>query len=64
MRVTVKPTVCIGAGQCVLVAPEVFDQDDDGVARLVDEAPAHQLHPDVRLAAARCPVEAIRVVET
>ncbi|MFI2352202.1 ferredoxin [Streptomyces sp. NPDC019443] len=63
LHVTVKPDVCIGAGQCVLAAPEVFDQDDDGVVQLVDEAPEHELHRDVRLAAARCPVEAIGVVE-
>ncbi|MGP3977016.1 ferredoxin [Streptomyces sp. 8N114] len=64
LRVTVQPKVCIGAGQCVLAAPDVFDQDDDGVVRLVDEAPELELHPDIRQAAARCPVEAIRVVET
>ena len=64
MRVTVKPEVCIGAGQCVLAAPEVFDQDDDGVVQVVDEAPGHELHRDVRMAASRCPVEAIGVVET
>nr|WP_317447754.1 ferredoxin [Streptomyces collinus] len=64
MRVMVKPEVCIGAGQCVLAAPEVFDQDDDGVVQVVDEAPELELYRDVRLAAARCPVEAIGVVET
>ncbi|WP_332836364.1 ferredoxin [Streptomyces odonnellii] len=64
MRVTVKPDVCIGAGQCVLAAPEVFDQDDEGVVQVVDEAPEHELHQDVLLAAARCPVEAIGVVES
>lgn len=63
MQVTVKPDVCIGAGQCVLAAPEVFDQDHDGVVQLLVAEPEHDLHQDVRLAAARCPVEAIGLVE-
>ena len=29
MRVIVDKELCIGAGQCVVTAPDVFDQDDD-----------------------------------
>lgn len=61
MQVTVDPVKCIGAGQCVLTVPEVFEQDDDGVVTLVDERPATGLRDAVRDAAARCPVEAIGV---
>jgi len=33
MKITVDEAKCRGAGQCVLVAPEMFDQrEDDGVA--------------------------------
>ncbi|WP_053651442.1 ferredoxin [Streptomyces sp. XY431] len=28
---------CVGAGQCVLSAPEVFDQDNDGIVVLLRE---------------------------
>ncbi|MFE4059271.1 ferredoxin, partial [Streptomyces sp. NPDC059096] len=39
MRVTVDQESCVGAGQCVLNAPDVFDQDDDGFVVLLNEAP-------------------------
>ncbi len=29
MRVSVEPEKCCGAGQCVLLAPKVFDQLDE-----------------------------------
>ena len=31
MSVVVSRDACVGAGQCALVAPDVFDQDDDGI---------------------------------
>jgi len=55
---------CVAAGQCVMAAPEVFDQrDEDGVAVLLDDRPAPELLDDVREAAALCPAAAIRLVE-
>ncbi|WP_431038799.1 ferredoxin [Streptomyces sp. P6-2-1] len=59
-RVTVRTEVCVGAGQCVLAAAEVFDQgEDDGLVRLVDPHPAPALLPSVREARHRCPSGAI-----
>ena len=47
---------CCGAGQCVLVAPEVFDQrDEDGAVVLLDPAPAPPHHPTVREAGGGLP---------
>jgi ferredoxin len=64
MEVQVDADKCIGAGQCVLRAPQVFDQrDEDGVVVLLDENPAPQLHGAVREAAMACPATAIRLVE-
>jgi ferredoxin len=54
---------CCGAGQCVLVAPRVFDQRDDGVVRLLDEAPPKRLHAAVRKAVDLCPTRAISLSE-
>jgi ferredoxin len=35
MTVTVDEDMCAGAGNCVLLAPEVFDQrEDDGIVIL------------------------------
>lgn len=64
MKVVVDEAKCCGAGQCVLVAPEVFDQrDEDGIVVLLEPEPAEDLHPAVREAAAVCPAAAIEVSE-
>ncbi|AOS63703.1 ferredoxin [Actinoalloteichus hymeniacidonis] len=40
MRVLAHPDRCVGAGQCVLTAPVVFDQGpDDGLVALRTTAP-------------------------
>ncbi|MFG2494525.1 ferredoxin [Streptomyces caniferus] len=64
MKVIVDEDKCVGAGQCVLAAAEVFDQrEDDGVVVLLDAAPPHALHSSVEDAAARCPALAIEVLQ-
>jgi len=65
MRVTIDEQACVGAGQCVLSAPEVFDQrDDDGIVVLLDKEPAASLHSVTRDAATRCPALAIAMTES
>ncbi len=59
MRIRVDEIKCCGAGQCVLVAPQVFDQRDDGIVILRDEAPPKELHAAVREAVNVCPAAAI-----
>ncbi|MFC7534028.1 ferredoxin [Actinoplanes sp. GCM10030250] len=64
MRIEFDEPKCVAAGQCAMVAPDVFDQrDDDGVAIVLDEAPGPEHHEAVREAAAVCPAAAIRLVE-
>ncbi len=64
MLITVDEEKCIGAGQCVVVADEVFDQrEDDGVVVLLDPAPGPELHDAARSAAAVCPALAIVIEE-
>ncbi|MEU4832896.1 ferredoxin [Streptosporangium sp. NPDC023615] len=64
MRITVDTGLCCGAGQCVLLAPDVFDQgEDDGIVVLLDPSPAEPLRAAVREAAAVCPTSAISVDE-
>jgi ferredoxin len=66
MRVEVEldEPKCVAAGQCVLAAPDVFDQrDEDGVAVVLDDRPDPGLLDGVREAAALCPAAAIRLVE-
>jgi ferredoxin len=61
MRVTVDQDACVCSGQCVLAAPDVFDQSDEGFVMLRDADPPPELHEDVRQAAATCPALAITV---
>ncbi|SEM46342.1 ferredoxin [Nonomuraea pusilla] len=62
MKVTVDEEKCCGAGQCVLIAPEVFDQrDDDGIVILLEAEPGEEQHAAVREAAAVCPAAAIEL---
>ncbi|MEU6892338.1 ferredoxin [Streptomyces sp. NPDC046557] len=62
MKVTLDPERCVGAGHCVLSAPEVFDQDEsDGVVLLLDPEPAASLADAVHEAADLCPARAILV---
>jgi ferredoxin len=61
VHITVKTDACIGAGQCALVASEVFDQDDDGIVVLLDAEPDASKTAAVNRAAALCPARAITV---
>ena len=45
MKITVDEAKCCGAGQCVLIAPEVFDQrEDDGIVELLQPSPVPEFH--------------------
>lgn len=62
-RIELDEPKCVAAGQCVMIAPDVFDQrDEDGVAVVLDESPPEDLFADVEEAAAVCPAAALRVV--
>ena len=51
--------VCISAGNCVMAADAVFDQDDDGIVLvLVDEVPAAE-EEHARKAVKLCPSQAL-----
>ncbi|MEV0415923.1 ferredoxin [Streptomyces sp. NPDC050448] len=63
MHIDIEKDVCIGAGQCALVAPDVFTQDDDGFSTLLPGGDGGH-SPLAREAARACPVRAITVSET
>lgn len=63
-KVHVDEHECIGAGQCVMTAPAVFDQREDGIVVLLDATPSPAQHAAARKAARLCPALAIRIEET
>lgn len=61
MKVVVDRELCQGHGQCVIVAPEIFDIDDDGYAVVNIEWPDEKLQSKLHVAIRRCPAEAIKI---
>jgi ferredoxin len=60
MRVVIDESKCIAAGQCVLAAPNVFDQrDSDGIVVLLDPEPPESERAAVEDAIIRCPTGVI-----
>jgi ferredoxin len=60
IEVTVDRGLCIGSGDCVDTAPDVFQLDDEEKAVVID--PDGASVDDVVTAAGNCPVSAIFVV--
>jgi len=62
-RVVADADVCIGAGTCVVRAPEHFDQDlDEGTVVVVDGVVDGGAVDAVKGAVAACPVGALTLV--
>ncbi|BBZ62879.1 ferredoxin [Mycolicibacterium monacense] len=61
MRIEANRDVCISAGNCVMSAPEVFDQDDDGIVVLLADPVPESEHEHAREAVKLCPATALRV---
>jgi len=59
--IDINTDLCIGTGRCVLTAPKVFTQNDDGVSSLIEDADPVADEKLVHEAAAFCPVQAIKV---
>jgi ferredoxin len=60
-RISVDTGKCIGSAQCVLAAPDVFDQDDDGFVMVLEENPDGEAAVTARTARGICPAQAISV---
>jgi ferredoxin len=64
VRVTVDLSRCQGYANCVSVAPDIFDLDEEtGQAAVLAPEPPLELHESALAAVAGCPVQAISVEE-
>jgi len=65
MRVEVDRDVCAASGVCLMIAPQVFEPDDEGYARVADDVDlghgAGNSAQAARRAELNCPARAIRV---
>jgi ferredoxin len=61
MRISTDTNRCVGAGQCVLTAPEFFDQDDDAIVQVRSDSPDESARKLVSQAVELCPSGAITV---
>ncbi|MDT5032381.1 MAG: ferredoxin [Mycobacterium sp.] len=60
MHISLERDRCIGAGQCVLSAPDVFDQTDDGLVVLLTSDVTETEVDAVEQAGRHCPSGTIR----
>lgn len=64
LRVRVDASACLGFGNCVHEAPDLFALEPNGRAVVLQEAVPLTEQDAVDRAARRCPVRAIHVAET
>ena len=63
MKLRIDNEACTGHGRCYVLAPGVFEPDDEGHSlALVDEIPP-ELLDQAQLAVANCPESAITIVD-
>jgi ferredoxin len=63
LKISADRDVCISAGNCVMAASAIFDQDDDGiVVVLVGEVPI-DAEDQAREAVRLCPSSALRITD-
>jgi ferredoxin len=64
MKVRVDSEKCQGHGRCYDLAPQVFEEDEEGYGRAIGDGSVSSEHEHAaQLAIANCPENAIDVVE-
>ncbi len=63
-RVVVDMDLCESNAVCMGIIPEVFEVRDDDLLYVLDETPADSARDKVEQAVARCPKQAISIVES
>ena len=63
MKIEVRRDVCVGYASCMVIAPDVFDVDDDNLVVVLNDSPGQELHAAAQQAARSCPKSAIIVTD-
>lgn len=63
MNVEADQELCCASARCVELAPDVFEQDDDGLVVVLIGQPCDELRDAVASAVRQCPTRAIEVNE-
>ncbi|MFF0146813.1 ferredoxin [Amycolatopsis sulphurea] len=64
MKIIADTGKCVGAGQCVLTEPELFDQsEEDGTVVVLNDTPEGELIEKAREAVNVCPSQALSLQE-
>jgi ferredoxin len=64
MKIIADTGICVGAGQCVLTEPRLFDQsEEDGTVIVLDDSPEGELVDKARQAVLVCPSQALSLQE-
>ncbi|MGI9600998.1 MAG: ferredoxin [Acidimicrobiales bacterium] len=65
MKISVDRGICTGHGRCYVLAPGVFEPDDDGYCVVINhdlsDGASHELREQARVGAANCPEDAITI---
>jgi ferredoxin len=61
LTVRIDTLLCVGFGDCIEGAPELFELDEDGIARFLDGTCAEE---KVLQACRMCPVDALTVFDS
>ncbi|MEU9609689.1 ferredoxin [Streptomyces sp. NPDC048057] len=61
MRISADSDRCLGAGQCVLSAPDHFDQSDEGTVVVLADTAAEGDRQRLEETVSLCPSQAIAV---
>ena len=61
VQVILEVDKCIGSGSCEMLAPEVFEVGQDGLAHLLDASPGSDMETKCRAAEESCPTQAIQI---
>jgi ferredoxin len=63
LRVIADRGACCGYGVCAEICPEIYQVDDIGIVKLLQEIVPEGLETKAKEAAAACPQSALRVAE-